>query len=306
MRVLMIVSHDFISLFMRSPFLPVATRYKFLIVFFILWISAIFLAPESLSLLRDYALFSLLGFIGAVFANATGAGGGVVFIPMFNQLNFSEAQALATSFAIQCFGMTAGAITWLSHFQRNKKELHLWQEFSRIIILASSSSVLGLLLVHFFHFTSPSTLHYAFSWFSLVLGLALIILLLLTKPERERSVLNSLDKLAIILISFGGGILTAWLSVGIGELLAVYLILRRFNVTLSVATAVIVSAITVWVAIWQHTLVDFQVYWQVVLFAGPSAILGGIFAKTVVTHLSARKLKLFFALWLLISALASF
>jgi uncharacterized membrane protein YfcA len=70
---------------------------------------------------------------------------------------------------------------------------------------------------------------------------------------------------------------------------------------MAVAAAVIVSAFTVWLAI---TQVNSEVYWQVVMFAGPGAVLGGIFAKTLVTHLSATKLKLFFACWLLISGAA--
>jgi uncharacterized membrane protein YfcA len=72
---------------------------------------------------------------------------------------------------------------------------------------------------------------------------------------------------------------------------------------LAVSAAVIVSAITVWTGIWHYTVVNFQVYWQVVLFAGPGAIIGGILAKTLVTNLSATKLKLFFAFWLVVIGL---
>jgi uncharacterized membrane protein YfcA len=68
---------------------------------------------------------------------------------------------------------------------------------------------------------------------------------------------------------------------------------------MAVSTAVVISAITVWAGIWQHLLVDFQVYWQVVLFAGPGAVMGGILAKSLVTYLSVTRLKLFFAFWLL-------
>ena len=57
--------------------------------------------------------------------NLTGAFGGVVFILLFNQLNFTEQQSIATSFAIQCFGMTAGAFTWWFHYHSKKTQLHL-------------------------------------------------------------------------------------------------------------------------------------------------------------------------------------
>jgi uncharacterized membrane protein YfcA len=101
-----------------------------------------------------------------------------------------------------------------------------------------------------------------------------------------------------VLIGVFGAAVTAWLSVGVGELLVIYLLLRHFDISMAVAAAVIVSAISVWAAIGH---VSHDIYWQVVLFAGPGAVLGGIFAKTVVTHLSATKLKVFFAFWLLIS-----
>ncbi len=42
-----------------------------------------FSASQPMQELVDYWLFSFLGVIGAIFANSTGAGGGVVFIPMF-------------------------------------------------------------------------------------------------------------------------------------------------------------------------------------------------------------------------------
>lgn len=261
------------------------------------------LSPITFEGIKEFGLFSFMGVLGAIFANSTGAGGGVVFIPLFNQLNFTEQESIATSFAIQCFGMTAGALTWWFHYKSEKTELRLWQGFKRIISITAVSSVVGIWLVYGYQLTPPTSLHQSFSWFSLVLGLFIIVTVFFLKPHRERSQLYLLDWFVLITIGFFGGALTAWLSVGVGELLAIYLILRRFDISMAVAAAVIVSAFTVWSAIWQHTIIHFEVYWQVVLFAGPGAVIGGIFAKTLVTHLSATKLKLFFALWLLIIGL---
>ena len=276
---------------------------KFIMLFLLLWTGLLSSSSHTLIELSDYIFFTFLGSLGAIFANSTGAGGGVVFIPMFTQLNFTEQQSIATSFAIQCFGMTAGAFTWWFHYKREKTQLRLWQGFKRIISITTVSSIVGIWLVYGYHLTSPSSLHQNFSWFSLVLGLFIIVTVFFLKPHRERSQLYLFDWFALITIGIFGGALTAWLSVGVGELLAIYLILRRFDISMAVAAAVIVSAFTVWAAIWQHTLIQFEVYWQVVLFAGPGAVLGGIFAKTLVTHLSATKLKLFFAFWLLIIGL---
>lgn len=276
---------------------------KFILPFILVWLCLILLSPIDFSGVIDYGLFSFLGVLGAIFANSTGAGGGVVFIPAFNELSFSEQQSIATSFAIQCFGMTAGAITWWFHYSTEKTELRLWQGFKRIISVCTIASIIGLWSVYGTGYQAPSSLHQNFSWFSFILGLLIVITVFFVKPSRERSQLYYFDYLMIALIGLFGGAITAWLSVGIGELLAIFLILRRFDVSMAVAAAVIVSAFTVWAAIWQHTVVSFQVYWQVALFAGPGAVLGGIFAKTLVTYLSATRLKLFFAFWLLVIGL---
>jgi len=279
------------------------TNPKFILPFILIWLLMLLLSPITFNGVNEYGLFSFIGVLGAIFANSTGAGGGVVFIPLFNQLNFTEQQSLATSFAIQCFGMTAGALTWWFHYKNEKTQLRLWQGFKRIISIVSIASIISLWWVYGNKLTSPTSLHHSFSWFSLVLGLFIIVTIFFVKPHRERSQLYLFDWFALITIGLLGGAFTAWLSVGVGELLAIYLILRRFDISMAVAAAVIVSAFTVWAAIWQHTIIQFDVYWQVVLFAGPGAVLGGMFAKTLVTHLSATKLKLFFALWLLIIGL---
>lgn len=271
---------------------------KFIIVFLLLWALLLVASPYAFFDLVNYSLFSFLGTMGAIFANSTGAGGGVVFIPMFTKLNFTEQQAIATSFAIQCFGMTAGAVTWWHHYKTEKTDLRLWQGFKRIICVTSVASILGLYLVFSLQLDSPASLHVSFSWFSLLLGFFIILTIYLLKPHRERSQLHIIDYLIIIAIGGLGGAVTAWLSVGVGELLVIYLLLRHFDMSMAVAAAVVVSAISVWSAIFH---VESQVYWQVVLFAGPGAVLGGVFAKTLVTHLSAIKLKLFFSCWLLIS-----
>lgn len=268
------------------------------IAFIFLWLTSVAFIHTNIEGVLDYSLFSFLGVLGAIFANATGAGGGVIFIPFFSQLNFSESQSVATSFGIQCFGMSAGALTWYHHYKTEKTTLRLWQGFKRIIAVTSIASALGVWLVFSYQLSSPSSLHVSFSYFSLILGFFIILTVLFTKPHRERSQLYMHDYVMLVIIGFFGGAITAWLSVGVGEILVIYLLLRRFDMTMAVAAAVIVSAISVWVSI---SSVSDNIYWQVVLFAGPGAILGGVFAKTVVTHLSARKLKMFFAFWLLVS-----
>lgn len=258
---------------------------------------------ELAELLTGYAKFLVLGLTGAIFANSTGAGGGVVFIPAFNALEFLPAQSIATSFAIQCFGMTAGALTWARYRRDAMRANPQWQHLPRFLWLCAPFSLLGLTLVGLLDWRSPDHLHTQFSVFSVVLALSLFTTLRWAKLDRTQAP-ASIDAVALPLISFLGGIVTAWLSVGVGELIAVYLLWRRFDVRLAVAVAVIVSAISVWLAGSYLALAGSDIVWPVVMFAGPAAVCGGIIARRLATWVDPIHLKVFFASWILVVGLA--
>ena len=275
-------------------------KFLFISIIFLLWIITLLNIPNTLELVSKYYSFIFLGTTGAIFANSTGAGGGVVFIPMFNYLGFNEAQSLATSFGIQCFGMTAGAIVWTRYYRQQRLINNEWRPFAPVIGSSAVMSIAGLWTAYGFDLVAPASLNQLFSLFSIFISLAIFSFVFLLRPGNVRSEIELFDYLSLLSVAYVGGLITAWLSVGVGELLAIYLILRRFNVTLAVAAAVVVSAITVWAAAFEQLWLDSQAYWQVLLFAGPGAVIGGIVAKTIVSWLSARNLKLFFAGWLLV------
>lgn len=278
------------------------------------WLGVVWMQPDPLTLIQDYFAFTFLGVVGAIFANATGAGGGVVFMPFFNQLDFSVTTSVATSFAIQCCGMTAGAITWFSHYRQLQSDTSnlgkvpdpgYWQSLHKIVAITVPFSLLGVWSVQFApqffaHISDPNSLHTGFGVFSILLALAIFATVLFNKVKPIRSQLTVADTIAIGCIGYCGGGITGWLSIGVGELLAVYLIVRGFNVTFSIAVAVIVSAFTVWGGVIFHLVVTQAVYWPVVIFAGLGAVLGGILARRLVLHFSVKKLKLFFAAWILV------
>ena len=279
-----------------------------------IWLGILFWQTQPLILIQQYAGFAFLGLVGAIFANATGAGGGVVFVPFFNQLDFSVATSVATSFAIQCCGMTAGAITWWAFYKQvksgNKSESKQWQPLIKTLMLTVPPSIIGLWMVQinpqlFTHFSDPTSLHTGFGLFSMLLALAIFATVFLLSDQGFNTQLSRRDYIALPAIAFIGGGITAWLSIGVGELVAVYLIIRRFNVTLAIAAAVIVSALTVWGGIIFHLLITQAIYWPVVFFAGAGAIVGGILAKKLVLYFSAKNLKLFFAGWIFILGITS-
>lgn len=280
----------------------------------VIWLVIFISISEPLTLFKEYAGFTLLGIIGATFANSTGAGGGVVFMPFFSQLQFSPITSVSTSFAIQCCGMTAGALTWWAFYKKLKRvegELSAqWQEISKIVWFTVPASIVGVWVVQFNWLnlnivSDHDSLNLSFGLFSIGLAIAIFATVPLMKTTHFTISLTALDKILLPIIALIGGFITAWLSIGVGELIAVYLIMRHFNVTLAIACAVILSAFTVWGGIVFHLFFSQAIYWPIVFFAGAGAIIGGILAKRLVLYFSARNLKLFFAGWILIMGLST-
>ncbi|MDX1280566.1 sulfite exporter TauE/SafE family protein [Shewanella colwelliana] len=280
-------------------------KYQVLILLLItmwgIWLSRY---PDTFGLLSNYLQYSLLGITGAIFANATGAGGGVIFIPVFNNLSFSAEQSIATSFAIQCFGMTAGALTWRHHYKTLQQTSNLWSQLPTLLLLCTPLSIMGLWTTLTFELPPPSTLEHSFSLFSIILGLAIIYSSSKLKPNACYRRLGSLELVILGVFTYLGGIITAWLSVGVGEIIVIYLMLRRVDPTLAVATGVIVTAMTVWTTSFIHFGEHSDAYFNVVLFAGPGAVIGGILAKKLALYLPVKRLKLFFASWIILSGVA--
>ncbi|MGQ8366843.1 sulfite exporter TauE/SafE family protein [Glaciecola sp. 1036] len=293
---------------MLTKYLHLIKLHRIKFGLFCAWLLLLIAQPNTLDLVINYAGFLLLGITGAIFANSTGAGGGVVFVPFFNQLSLSNATIIATSFAIQCCGMTAGAITWWNYYKSHHRSDPQWASMSKALTLTIPFSILGILLAQFgfAEYTEKAldSLHLYFGVFSILLALAIYCSIPLMKRQVGAFHLHWFDIASLIVISLFGGIITAWLSVGVGELTAVYLILRQFNITFAIAVAVILSAFSVWGAIYYHLVVTQAIYWQVILFAGAGAVVGGMIAKHVVLYFSITRLKIFFATWVLIMGIA--
>lgn len=286
--------------------------HPFRTILLITWLTLVFSIPDSFQIISDYFAFFFVGITGAIFANSTGAGGGVVFVPFFNQLNIDNSAIIASSFAIQCCGMTAGAVTWHKYRNQlkanNNEEYKQWHFLNQGLALTVPFSVCGILVAQFLldNYTTQaqSSLHLGFGIFSILLAFAIYASIPLLSRTSVVISLVKIDFIVLAVLSFLGGIVTACLSVGVGELVAVYLILRGFNIACSIALAVILSAFSVWSAIYYHLAISHAIYWEVLLFAGAGAIVGGIIAKRVVLYFPVVKLKVFFATWVLIMGVA--
>ena len=261
----------------------------------------------------NYAPFFLLALLGAIVANSTGAGGGVVFVPAFKMLGIDQSSIIATSFAIQCFGMTAGSFAWYRHSRKQNLSVEpAWAEYTALIRIFTVPTILGVVFGQtFFQPSDGQQTIFVFKVFSAVFGIAILVTTYQLRQKKDVALtaqrVSSLKgsawfRGACYLTGFVGGAITAWLSIGVGELVAILLILLRFPVALSVGVAVSLSAIAVWVGVQRYVWFDNTIDFNILLFAAPAALIGGTLARSIASFLSPTQLKITIAIWVLISA----
>lgn len=91
-----------------------AGGFMLLVAYAALWA----LVPADPALLAQLWFLPGVGIIGAIIANTSGTGGGVVFVPVFNALrelgvmSLSPLVVVGVSMGIQSFGMTMGSLRW--------------------------------------------------------------------------------------------------------------------------------------------------------------------------------------------------
>jgi uncharacterized membrane protein YfcA len=151
----------------------------------------------------------------------------------------------------------------------------------------------------------PINVELLFSLFSLAVG-GIILWRTLREKKDSTSYTTTLtpkQKLQLMLVSLCGGVITAWLSIGVGEVLAIYLLFLGFPVNIAIASAVCVTSATVLTGIFHHIFGTQAINLDVLIFAAPGALIGGALARRFATWLGARLLKLMMAGWIIFSAL---
>lgn len=268
------------------------------------WIVSVTLfSTEPAELFGRYWHFFVIGLIGAIVANSTGSGGGIIFIPFFAVLGLTATEALATSLLIQCFGMTAGSISWLRWTARSRSfsQVHRQLQY-RLLIVGGSTCILGILTAQYLLPSPTISISTIFKAFSVFFGVALLLYVLVFKTRAHRhSHLNFTDHVIVAAVGLLGGMITAWISIGVGEWVALAVIFLRYPTMIAVSTGVCLSSIAVLTAAPLH-IYQGNVVWEVVLFAAPAAIIGGLVARFLAHRLGARRLKIFFGLWILLTA----
>ncbi|MDX8390922.1 MAG: sulfite exporter TauE/SafE family protein [Mariprofundaceae bacterium] len=250
----------------------------------------------------SFGHFFLLGLGGAIVANATGAGGGIVFVPAFSTLGLSPSETLSTSIMIQCFGMTAGTISWFVGFKNRATIYQRYRLFLiQIVLTAGLSSVTGAILSQlWFRSAMPMSMLSVFSTLSILFGLILLFSNLRSGSKIfPKTHMVQTDYMLIIPLCFFGGVITSMISIGVGEILLVVLLLRKYPMHISIFVAVFISAITVIACAPHQIFIEQTVAWDIVAFAAPSAIIGGVLGRYFSMLLGASRIKIFCAIWIL-------
>ena len=257
--------------------------------------------------------FTFLGVAGALIANSTGVGGGAVFVPAFSFLRetgvyeLTHMQVVGLSFAIQSFGMTIGSLTWVNRIARERAEANLpgiWPRVLTPVLTLSLCASLPAMLITQWAITVPDGFGFlAFKLFSITLGCLLLFQVLRGQTRHhDPHTLSQADRVGIVIFSILGGVATAWFSVGIGEILALYLVLRGFDMRICAPAAVIVSAVSVVIGSIYHWA-EAHIALEILLFAAPGVALGGFLARRLAYWLGATRLKLLASMWIIASSL---
>jgi uncharacterized membrane protein YfcA len=280
----------------------------------VLYVALWALVPADGNLLARLWFLPGVGVIGAIIANTSGTGGGVVFVPVFNALrelgvmSLSPLAVVGVSMGIQSFGMTMGSLRWTDRLLHQpapgplEAQVRL-RDFATVVLAVLALSLPAMLATQRLTAFDQQDVLYAYKGFSILLGSALVAATWTVNAARpERTQLARVDLIVLLLLAIPGGMITALFSVGIGELVALYLFIRHYPVLLCSGAACVISAVSCLTGVVWHIGAG-TVQWEVVLLAGPAAALGGFLARPIALWLGAKRLKTLDGSWIVLSAL---
>ena len=242
------------------------------------------LLPVLVLLLGGYffgakILLTLVAFFAASVANATAIGGGFLFMPLFIFVyQLAPPVALKLSIATQAFGMSSGALTWgRDYIDKNA------------FILASFASICGVWFATY-NFAVPSGyIKPLFALISLGVFIALAIEMRLKVLNQQQKAHFSFNAFSIffVLAAFAGGLVTGWTAIGVGEVVALYLLFfYRLRLDKAIGTGVAVLAVSSIAGFIFHADLG-GIPWELLMFTVPGVILGGRYGVKMAKYLES-------------------
>lgn len=267
-----------------SPWLFILTAVWFVIIFLV------FDEPVQL-LAKNWPLF-FVGVVGAVIGNMTAIGGGIVFVPVIIFVYHTDpVAALKLGFVSQSIGMTSGASGWL---QRKEVPLKLlWWTVPSLLI----GSAFATFVIH----PSPTLVKTLFGPISFLVG-ALTLITMSRKGSLD--MLPQKAMIPIFIISIIGGMITGWVAIGEGEIIAAFCMLAfglKANKSIGLGVVLLsINSITLGLI---HALYYGGVPWDMAVFTMLGCLWGGRLGPYIAQQAPNLNLKKIFAWVALIDGL---
>lgn len=254
-----------------------------------LWVVLYFwLFPDPFGLLAKNGLLILVGVAGAIIGNITAIGGGLVFIPVLIFVyHVDPLSALKLSFVTQAVGMTSGAAGWI---KRGEVPFSLlkWTVPSLLIGTAISTFV--------FH-PNGMVVKSVFGPVAFTTGL---LTLLLMNRKGTTNELPQRAAIPVFLVSIFGGMLTGWVAIGEGEVIAAFCMLAYgLHPNRSIGLGVVLLSINSILLALVHSLYFGGVPWDMAIFTMLGVLWGGRLGPYLGQSVSMKNTKRIFA-WIAI------
>lgn len=225
----------------------------------------LFMFNSPAAMIGEYWPVLILAFVGALVANATAVGGGFIFMPIFSlYYGIGSLAALKLALATQAFGMTSGALAW------SGKQIS-WRQMKQ----ACFASGFGMFVGTFYWRPLTEVVDLYFGWISLAVGIALLAELCVSrKPNRNREQVEASTSIGYLVVCALGGLITAWVSIGVGEVVALWLLFRcHHGIAQAIATGVATLAFCSVLGFLFHIGLG-GITWHYLAFTAPGAVIG--------------------------------
>jgi uncharacterized protein len=241
-----------------------------------------FANPTALAA-RNWPLV-LVGLSGAVVGNFTAIGGGLVFIPVLMLAYHSDpVSALKLAFVSQAVGMTSGAFGW---YRRGAVP-------ARLLSWTVPGLVIGSVISSFFIRASPILVKGLFGPICLVAGVLILV------TENQKGGVTDLPRSGnwpLALISTVGGLITGWVAIGEGEIVAAFcMIVYALETNRAIGIGVVLLSINSILLAALHGFVFGGVPWDMAIFTILGVLWGGRLGPFLAQWFPAKDLKRVFA-----------
>jgi uncharacterized protein len=226
----------------------------------------------------------LVGVAGALIGNITAIGGGLVFIPVLMFVYHTDpVSALKLAFVTQAVGMTSGASGWL-----RREEVPLG-----MLRWTVPSLILGTIVSTFVLHPQPMLVKGLFGPVAVLTGLLTLATL---NRKGQLGELPSKAKVPVLLVSFIGGLLTGWVAIGEGEIIAAFCMLAYgLNANKAIGLGVVLLAINSLLLAAIHVFYFGGVPWDMAVFTMLGVLWGGRLGPFLGQWVSTQGIKRAFA-----------